>query len=93
MTGKELQKIRANLRWTQKRLADAIGIAVNSIACQERGEIGISEPVARIVRLIAAGVDVETIAHPDSSRHIIARKSTKGSKPGNSQGQGRRRPR
>jgi len=46
------------------QLAKAVGIAPNNIALQERGKIGISEPVARLILLVAAGVDVESIVDP-----------------------------
>jgi transcriptional regulator with XRE-family HTH domain len=48
-----MRRIRKQLRLTQIELADLIGITGNSVARQERGEIGISEPVARLVRLLA----------------------------------------
>jgi len=47
-------------------------------------QLGISEPVARLIRLIAAGVDVETIAHTGASRRAAASKPAKSSKPGHS---------
>ena len=77
MTASELRKIREELGWTQKQLAEAVGIAPNNIACQERGEIGISEPVARLLRLIAAGVDVETLINPRGGRKDASHKPSK----------------
>jgi DNA-binding transcriptional regulator YiaG len=53
VTGTEMRRIRRKLRLTQVELAGLIGIKGNSVARQERGEIGISEPVARLVRLLA----------------------------------------
>jgi transcriptional regulator with XRE-family HTH domain len=41
MTAKELTDIRAQLGWSQEKLAQATGVARNSIARQERGEMGI----------------------------------------------------
>jgi transcriptional regulator with XRE-family HTH domain len=93
MTAKELKSIRAKLGFTQKRLADMIGIAPNNLAKQERGELGISEPVARLVRLIAAGVNVEAITDTGSSGRDPAPKSAKSPKPGNTQSPRRRRAR
>ena len=78
MTAKELRKIREQLGWTQKQLAEAVGIAPNNIACQERGEIGISEPVARLLRLIASGVNVETLVNPRRGRKGASHKPPKG---------------
>jgi len=52
MTGKELKSIRKSLGLTQADFAALVGVAPNSIARQERGEMGIREPLARLVRLI-----------------------------------------
>lgn len=90
MTAKQLTEIRANLGLTQKRLAELIGIAPNNLAKQERGELGISEPVARLLRLIEAGVDVEAIAHTGASRGAATPKPAKSSKPGHSKSPNRR---
>jgi len=54
MTGKELLEIRKRLKWSQAQLARAIGVAGNTVARWERGELGISEPVGRLVRRILA---------------------------------------
>lgn len=53
MTGKELKRIRQTLGWTQAQLAEAVGVTGNTIARQERGEVRIPEPVARLVRILA----------------------------------------
>ena len=53
MNGKELRRIRKRLGWTQAQLAEAIGLSANSVARQERGEIGIREPVAKLVKILA----------------------------------------
>jgi putative transcriptional regulator len=53
MTGKELRQIRKGLGLTQQQLAARIGVTSNSLARWERGEVGISEPVARLVRVLA----------------------------------------
>jgi transcriptional regulator with XRE-family HTH domain len=52
MTGTELRRLRRSLGWTQVALARAVGVHPNSIARQERGELGIKEPLARLVRLL-----------------------------------------
>ena len=52
MNGKELRRIRKRLDWTQVQLAEAVGLSANSIARQERDEIGIREPVAKLVKLL-----------------------------------------
>ena len=53
MTGPELRKYRAHMKLTLQGMADLIGLHWNSIARMERGEMTISEPVARLVRILA----------------------------------------
>ncbi len=53
MRGMELKRLRKRLGLTQLQLATQVGVTANSIARQERGEMGIREPVARLVRLLA----------------------------------------
>ena len=53
MTGHQMRKIRKGLGLTQKELAVLVGVATNSIARQERGEMGIRESLARLIRLTA----------------------------------------
>lgn len=53
MTGAELRRIRKRLGLTQAQLAERVGVTRNSVARQERGEIGIREPLARLIRLLA----------------------------------------
>lgn len=55
MTGKELQRHRQRLGLTQKEMAERVGVHWNSLARMERDEMTISEPVARLVRLLATG--------------------------------------
>jgi DNA-binding transcriptional regulator YiaG len=52
MTGTELKAIRKRAGLTQVQLADLVGLHWNSIARQERGEVRITEPVARLIRLV-----------------------------------------
>jgi len=54
MKGIELRKHRKQLGLTQKQMAKTIGLHWNSLARMERDEIGISEPVVKLVRMIAA---------------------------------------
>jgi len=54
MEGKRLRAIRKQLSWTQVQLAKAVGVAPNSVARWERDEVGISEPIARLVHSIVA---------------------------------------
>jgi transcriptional regulator with XRE-family HTH domain len=50
MTGKELKRLRTQMKCTQKQLAQKVGVTGNTVARWERGEVPISEPVARLLR-------------------------------------------
>jgi transcriptional regulator with XRE-family HTH domain len=63
MIGRELKAIREQLGWSQARLAEAVGVAPNSIARQERGELGIKESLARLIRLVAEQNEAARVAH------------------------------
>ncbi len=54
MTGKNLSEIRGQLQWTQAQLGKVIGVTGNTVARWERGEMKISEPVARLILRIQA---------------------------------------
>jgi predicted transcriptional regulator len=60
MTRTELRKRRKHLGLTQKQMADRVGVHWNSLARMERGEMTISEPVARLVRFL--------VVHPELKR-------------------------
>jgi transcriptional regulator with XRE-family HTH domain len=53
MEGDELRRLRKRLGLTQAQLGARVGVARNTIARQERGEMGIGEPLARLIRLLA----------------------------------------
>jgi transcriptional regulator with XRE-family HTH domain len=53
VTGKELLRIRKQLRLTQAQLAAKVGVTRNSIARQERGELGIRESLALLLELFS----------------------------------------
>jgi transcriptional regulator with XRE-family HTH domain len=53
VTGNELRQIRKRAGLTQAQLAERVGVTRNTIARQERNEIGIGEPLARLIRLLA----------------------------------------
>jgi hypothetical protein len=48
-------------------MAELIGIAPNSVARLERGERGISEPLARLVKMIAKERKSQTRSSPGSA--------------------------
>ena len=52
ITGEQLRKHRKQLGLTQKQMAKQLGLHWNSLARMERDEIGISEPVVKLVRMI-----------------------------------------
>ena len=54
MKGQELRHHRARLGVTQAQLADRLGVTANALARWERGERRISEPVARLVKLLVS---------------------------------------
>ena len=53
MTGEELRKIRKQMGLTQAEFAAHVGVHWNSLARQERNEIGIRESQAKLIRLLA----------------------------------------
>ena len=96
MEAQQLRAIRKQLGWSQARLAEAVGVTSNSIARQERGEIGIKESLARLILLIAQQVEQNEstcTTYSRSSRQHSPRKSTKGSDSTNSQDKSRGRTR
>ena len=52
MKATELRRFRKVLGVTQAGLARAVGVTPNAIALAERGERGISEPLARLVKML-----------------------------------------
>lgn len=54
MKGKELQAIRQRLKLTQAQFAELVGVASNTVARWERGEMEMREPTARLIQSIYA---------------------------------------
>lgn len=52
MTGATFKRIRKTLALTQRALAEKIGVTPNTVARWERGEVGIAEPVARLIHTL-----------------------------------------
>lgn len=52
MIGKELRSRRKQMNLTQAELAQELGVSSNTVARYERDELGIPEPVARLLRLL-----------------------------------------
>lgn len=50
--GRELLRLRKELGLSQAGLAKEVGVTTNAIALAERGERGIGEPLARLVRIL-----------------------------------------
>jgi transcriptional regulator with XRE-family HTH domain len=53
MDGSELRRIRERLGWTQRRLAEELGVAENTVARWERDELGMRSTAERLIRRIA----------------------------------------
>jgi transcriptional regulator with XRE-family HTH domain len=54
MKGPELRAIRKRLKITQAKLAELLGVTANTVARWEREEMGIREPMARLIQSIFA---------------------------------------
>jgi len=59
MDGAELRRIRERIGWTQRRLAEELGVAENTVARWERDEIGMRESTERLIRRVAADHNVK----------------------------------
>jgi transcriptional regulator with XRE-family HTH domain len=59
MDGTELRRLRKRLRWTQRRLAEAVGVTENTVARWERGELGMRNSADLLLRRIVAEQDVK----------------------------------
>jgi transcriptional regulator with XRE-family HTH domain len=53
MTGVALRRLRRGLGWTQKQLAEAVGVTRKTVARWERGELGMRSTAERVIRLVA----------------------------------------
>jgi transcriptional regulator with XRE-family HTH domain len=54
MTGQQVRRLRRQQGWTQRLLADRLGVDPNTVARWERGVVGVPEPVARLMRYVVA---------------------------------------
>ena len=70
-----MRRIRAKLGLTQEKFAALVGVAPNSIARQERDELGIKESLARLIRLIAAKGTSGPSHAPRSRRHAEGKRA------------------
>jgi transcriptional regulator with XRE-family HTH domain len=53
MTGAALRRLRKRLGLTQRELAARVGVTPTTVARWERGEVRITEPMSRLLRLLA----------------------------------------
>jgi transcriptional regulator with XRE-family HTH domain len=60
MTGPALYTIRKRLGFTQKQFAEQIGVAPNSVARWERGELKMKKSTELLVKLLALHADLTT---------------------------------
>jgi transcriptional regulator with XRE-family HTH domain len=51
--GSEVRELRKGLGLTQEQFGELVGVARNSVARWERGEMKIRESAARLIRLLA----------------------------------------
>ena len=54
MTGAEVRRIRKRLRLTQVQLAAQLGVTENTLRRWELEYVGVSDPVARLIRFVAS---------------------------------------
>ncbi len=54
MTAAQLRTIRKRLGLTQVQLAAELGVDANTVARWEQGTRGISEPVAKLIQVLAS---------------------------------------
>lgn len=54
MTGAAVRRIRKRLRLTQVQLAAQLGVTENTLRRWELGYVGVSDPVARLIRFVVA---------------------------------------
>jgi transcriptional regulator with XRE-family HTH domain len=62
LTGPDLLAWRARVGWSQKRLADALRVPVNTVARWERGEMRVQHPT--ILRLALWALERKAKPHP-----------------------------
>ena len=53
MTGTDVQRLRRRLGLTQAALARKIGVHTLTVSRWERGQVRVTEPMARLLRLLA----------------------------------------
>ena len=71
MKATELYRLRKVLGMTQAELAKAVGVTPNGIALAERGERGISEPLARLVKMLVQVHTGELVPKQRSSKKRV----------------------
>ncbi len=57
VTAKELRRLRRRLGLSQARLAAQVGVAANTVARWERGEMRMQPAMDRLVRLVVAQLE------------------------------------
>jgi transcriptional regulator with XRE-family HTH domain len=90
MTSKQLKAIRAHMGLTQAAFAARIGMAGNSVARMERGEMIITPPMALLIGYVAREAGVDFTDRPTGSRPAPAKRAQR-SKARNTVRQSRRR--
>ena len=54
MTGTEVRRLRRRLGLTQAQLAARLGVHKLTVSRWERGQVRVTEPMSRLLRLLAA---------------------------------------
>jgi transcriptional regulator with XRE-family HTH domain len=60
MTPRRLHQLRIRLGLTQAGFAARVGVAPNTVARWERGEIGMKETTARLIEILCQDTDLTT---------------------------------
>ena len=56
MTGAEVRRLRRRLELTQAQLAARLGVHKLTVSRWERGQVRVTEPMSRLLRLLATAV-------------------------------------
>ncbi len=68
MTAAQLRTIRKRLGLTQVQLATELGVDANTVARWEQGTRGISEPVAKLIQVLASSSTRKKASKPRRKR-------------------------
>jgi DNA-binding transcriptional regulator YiaG len=55
VTPRDVKRLRRRLGMTQAQFGDLVGVAANTVARWERGELGMKATTARLISILVAG--------------------------------------